>query len=140
MNKLLCLLLTALACPLAQAASLEPGNWQTTVSMTMPGMPFTPPPRTLTQCVSAQQASRPMQDVAKEMQGSDCKLADFTFADGKGHWKMTCSGRHASTGEGWISYENSKHYTSKTEMIMHDTGGGKMTITSDSKWLGPCTP
>lgn len=139
------LLLTALACPLAQATTLAPGNWQTTVTMSMPGMPFTPPPRTLTHCLTppkgqTKPSADTMKDMAKQMQRSGCEMQDFTFKDNSGHWKMVCSGQHPGTGEAWITYESSKHYTSKTVMTMHDTGGGKMTISSDSKWLGPCTP
>lgn len=138
------LLLAAVFCPLlAQAATIEPGNWQTTITMSMPGMPFTPPPRTITHCVTppkahAKSSGQSMEDVAKSMQRSGCSMEDYAFKDGQGHWKMTCTGQHPATGEAWINYTNNKHYTSKTVMIMHDTGGGKMTITSDSKWLGAC--
>jgi hypothetical protein len=137
------LLFSACAClllPLATQANpnIRPGEWQTTITMNMPGMPFAPPPRTISTCVTPQQASGSMEDRVKAMQKSDCKLTDFSYKNGRGHWKMICQGRHPATGEGWMTRQDDSHYETKAQMNMQDTGNGVMTITSRAVRVGDC--
>ncbi len=146
MKKLLTVLLLSLfASPVTALAdsnySVKPGKWEITVTMLMPGMPFTPPPRTFRQCVTPEQASLSMKKQMQKTQKSGCEVESFDFAQGEGHWKVSCHGRHAASGEGWVTINSDKtRYTTKTEITLHDTGGGTMTIKGDASWIGNCTP
>lgn len=140
MHKLLVLLPFLITLPLGTQAAeqLTPGNWKVTVSMHMPGMPFAPPPRTIEQCITPEMAKGNVEAMVNENQQSECKMQNFEFKQGKGSWKVVCSGRHSGVGEGTITLEGSKHYTSETRLTMSDTGNRVMTMTSDAHWTGPC--
>lgn len=120
------------------ADQLTPGDWRITVSMQMPGMPFTPPPRTIHQCITPDMAQGNLKAMVEQNQQSDCKLTEFSFNSGKGKWKIVCSGRSAGTGEGTITLDGSKHYTSETRLSMQAAGNNVMTMNSDARWTGPC--
>lgn len=118
-----------------------PGKWTTTIHMIMPGMPFTPAPRTFSNCVSEADARLSIKDMVGDLLGPDCTLDDFSTsntADGKqAHWETSCTGKHAKKGTGTLTLLSNKHYKLASKVMLLDVGG-TMQINSEAKWQGSC--
>lgn len=118
-----------------------PGKWTTTIHMIMPGMPFTPAPRTFSNCVTAAEAQVSMQQMVSNLLGPECTLEDFSSSDGSAgklaHWHTTCVGKHAKKGTGTLTLINAKHYQLASKVMLLDVGG-TMQINSEAKWQGSC--
>lgn len=132
------LLLPLVTTSLAGSSPIAPGQWKTTISMLMPGMPFNPAPRSFINCISHEQTQAPLESLAHDTIGPECTLSDFSYSDGKGHWRSSCKGDRASEAETWLSIIDRNHYAIRTEMALLDTGGGVITISSQSQRLGDC--
>lgn len=118
-----------------------PGKWTTTIHMIMPGMPFTPAPRTFSNCVSDADANLSIKDMVGDLLGPDCTLDDFstsnTSAGKQAHWETSCTGKHAKKGTGTLTLLSNKHYKLASKVMLLDVGG-TMQIDSEAKWQGSC--
>ncbi len=118
--------------------NVQPGSWQTTVTMEMPGMPAGIPPRTSTHCLKADQV-KDNYSFADAMQshGKDkCKVEDLKLDGGKLTYRFTCEdGTNGSTELvfGGDSYEG----TTKATVAGH---GQPMTMIQHlkAKRVGDC--
>ncbi|HWT13397.1 MAG TPA: DUF3617 domain-containing protein [Allosphingosinicella sp.] len=78
--------------------SFQPGQWETTIqvtSMNMPGMPKgmaapTPPPTTVRNCLTAEQARQPSADFLTGSAGSGCRSENFSMANGRISGTVQC--------------------------------------------------
>jgi hypothetical protein len=116
---------------LAPAEAADPPGilWESTSQMTMPGMPFTPPPTTLKVCSPKVWTKPPP--------GGDatCVNTDFVKIGNKVTWSTQCSGRMAMTGTGEITFEGEDSYTGANNAT---ADGRSMTINLSGRKLGTC--
>ena len=111
------------------------GNWEVKAEMSMPDMPMSMPPMTLTQCVTKEQAQDP-QKYLPQGPGQKCTVSDFKMDDAKITWKMMCGGTgpEAMSGTGEIVYKEN----SFESVINMEGQGHKMMVKSTGKRLGDC--
>jgi hypothetical protein len=124
----LCMLLAALP---VWGLDLEPGKYEITAKVEMPGMPGGMPPQTMTQCLNEQ---NPVPDSSADSQG--CKITDMKTRGNTVTYTMECireGMKTKITGEMTYSFEGT------TQMSMGPTAGN-MTVTTviKGKRIGEC--
>lgn len=93
------LLSTCALAACGESTVIEPGQWQMNMSVTKveaPGLPAgtnipLPPPQTMSQCVTAEQARNPGADFAGGGQAGGCTSENFSMADGRISGTMQCN-------------------------------------------------
>jgi len=122
----------------ADHPNLQPGSWETSMTMEMAGMPARPP-ITTTHCIKADQV-KDNQSLADSMQTnskSKCKVADVKFESDKLSYSFTCDSGASGTSElvfGGTTYEG----TTKISVPGHGNGPMTMTQHFKSKRVGDC--
>lgn len=122
----------------ADHPNLQPGNWETSMTMEMAGMPPRPA-ITTTHCIKPDQI-KDNQSLAESMQTnakSKCKVSDVKFEADKLSYSFACDSGASGTSElifGGTTYEGT------TKISVPGRGAGPMTMTQHfkSKRLGDC--
>lgn len=117
----------------AAAAGMKPGLWEITTTTEMPGMPFTPPPMTVTHCYTPEDV-KDQQSVVPKQEG-DCRITDLRSTGSRVTWKMVCSGKQQGKGSGEITFSGSTAYQGKMKFT---TEGMTMNSSYKAKRLGEC--
>jgi len=128
----------ALAAPAAKGPNLHDGQWETTMTIHMPGLPVAIPPVTASTCITKKevvpQTNQP---------GQNCKIKNQKITDDIVEWTSTCTDQKGGTMEvtGKITYKGD---TFEGEMKMNMSGGpttgGAMSYTMTGKRTGDCKP
>jgi hypothetical protein len=124
------LALAVIPAALAAEPNMQPGNYDYTVKMEIPGMPFAMPPQKFQHCIT-------QDDVAKgkqyENQGNqDCETKNLKQSAGKASFDIACkdgttgSAEYTFTGDGM---------SGKTLMTKE---GHPMTMNMSAKRAGDC--
>jgi hypothetical protein len=122
----------------ADHPNIQPGNWEITSSMEMPGMPM-PPARPMTHCIKPDEI-KDNQSFADSMQARNkgkCKISDVKFESDKLSYSFACDSGASGTSEivfGGTTYEGT------TRMTVPGRGNGPMTMTNHfkAKRVGDC--
>lgn len=111
----------------------RPGNWEMTMQMDMPGMPFKMPPVKMTICITEEDLKDPNKAVPGDPK-SKCTVNDYKIDGNKVTWTVDCP-KQKMKGEGEATYtENS--FTANVHMTMEDR---EMTAKYSGKWKGECS-
>ncbi len=127
------LILTLTALP-AWGVDLNPGKYEITTRVKMPGMPGEMPPQTVTQCLSKQDL---VPGGTAGAQG--CKITDMKTEGNSVIYKMECRQDGMTIkSDGKITY-NGDTFEGTTQTHMGPSGGN-MTITTiiSGKRIGKC--
>jgi hypothetical protein len=128
------LMVLSFAATAAQAASgMKEGQWEITTVMEMPGLPFQPPPITISHCYTKEDIQK-QEKVVPEPQ-KNCKITNLNTAGSKVKWEIVCTGKNASKGEGEITFNGDSAYEGTTKM---ETKGSTITSRYSAKRTGPC--
>jgi hypothetical protein len=116
------------------ALDFQPGKWQVTSKVEMPGMPAPMPPVTVNQCMTEQEPVP-----TKSARGQACEILEMNTEGNTVSWKMKCSEPGGeSEGSGRITY----HGDSFEGSILTKVGGpgSDMVVTTrvSGKRLGDC--
>lgn len=122
----------------ADHPNLQPGNWETSFTMEMAGMPPRPA-ITSTHCIKADQV-RDSKSFAEHMQEHNkgkCQVSDLKLDSDKLSYSFACENGASGTTElafGGTTYEGT------TKMSIPGHGGAPMTMTQrfKSKRIGDC--
>jgi hypothetical protein len=118
---------------LAFAASpARPGKWEMTMTVEMTGM--TMPPRTVSYCLTKEEAENPEKLAPEARKGSDCKRTDLKIDGSTVSWKVSCE-KSKMTGEGKVTYSGDG-FDGGMHMTMPK--GGEMNAKYTGKYLGAC--
>lgn len=134
MRRLACLMMIAMCTP-ALGQEMEPGQWEFTTTMTVPGMPQ---PQTMTnkRCVTKED-SDPSRWADKQQAKSDCKVSPSKKSGGNYSWEVSCpSSGMRGTGTARVTSS-----TVDSELrLAADMGGQKMEMLTKTtgKRLGAC--
>jgi len=126
---------------LGQAPPRRDGNWEVTVEIATAEAGQAPhthlPPRTITQCVTPEDAADPKKSL---MKGNDlpagCVASDHKADDKKVSWTFKCDGPPPLTGTGEIEYTDENSYTGT---LTFSRDNRTMTVKYTGKRLGDCT-
>lgn len=123
----------------ADPANVHEGQWEITSQMTIPGMPFQPPPVTRTQCITKKDAvPKPEKD------RGDCEIS-MQKSDGstlKWHVKCVKNPTNQAEGDGEITYSGDSMEGKATFKIKHPRAPQPVDATQTMKGrrLGDCPP
>ncbi len=110
---------------------MEPGNWTTTVTVTVENAPIELPPKTITQCVTPEQAANP---VPPEDSGDgECRMSNFKIDGNVVTWSVYCA-KQKMSGNGSITYAGDSYegvVRMKSDQI-------KLKQTLSGKRVGDC--
>jgi hypothetical protein len=126
------LALTALVGPAGAASPMQPGLWEITGTMEMPGMSM--PPMKTTQCIKDADNT---DSIIPQTQ--DCTIQNQSMVGNTVRWSMQCrQGNSTMTGTGEITMGASS-YQGVTQMTMQD-GGERMQMTTryTGRRIGNC--
>lgn len=118
------------------APVMKPGLWEITMKMEGAGMPASISPTKVRHCYRAEDL-KDLRNTLPE-KNSNCKVSDWKESGNTVSWNMACTGEHAMTGSGSITYSG-ETYTGTTKMTMTH-GGQKMTMSQkySAKRVGDC--
>jgi hypothetical protein len=126
------LLIFGIAGTVSAGVDMQEGNWETTIEMTMEGMPFPMPPMTskVTQCLTKKDLV-PNTSTREQK----CEMKNQKISGNKVNWKMICVDKEGrSEGEGEMTYSGSSYKgVIKTRTT---TKGSNETIQSTMKMQG----
>ena len=124
---------------LAVQSPMRPGTWETTVKMSMPGMPAGAgmPEMKSSRCVTAAQLAK---DPAAGLSSATavqkgCTVSDYKATGNVVSWKMACTGDQPMTGTGELTFKGDT-YTGAMKMSMAQ---GELTMQMAGKRAGDCT-
>ena len=110
----------------ASRLKLQPGLWQLTTKMTVSGMPFAMPPRTLTlkKCLTHDQIQHPWREYQKR---KNCKQSGLKLTGNSASWQLACTGENAMQVEGSMRIDSPTKYHG--QMTMTGRVGGQTMKT-----------
>lgn len=130
---LLVLLISTPLLPAATEPAAPAGEkgvlWETSSQMSMEGMPMALPVQKMKVC-----ARKDQPPVGNDEQHK-CTNTDFKIDGKKVSWKTVCTGSHAMTGEGEITYSDADNYTGTIKFASSE---GSMTTKLTGKRVGEC--
>lgn len=115
--------------------NMQPGMWETTITMHMPGMPMVPPPTTQRYCITQEDLVPQDPQSAK-----DCQRLDHNIEGNTVTWNAECTHNGGVTvGSGKITYAGDTYQGSMEMEMRNGPGGGmKMTQTMVGHRIGDC--
>lgn len=122
----------------AAPANMQPGLWEITMKMEMPGMRGGGMPAT-----AVRQCIRPVdvEDARRTIpQNKDpkCNTKDYKMQGNTASWRMECKGPETMSGTGTITYSGSS-YSGATKLSIKQGGQTMdMTQTYSGKRIGDC--
>ena len=130
------IVLSALFTTIAFAApAMQPGLWQITSSMEMPGMPNMPP-MTMQHCVKP--ADIQQGGLVPQNPDPQCKMLDYRLKGNTATWRVECKGDMAMQGTGSMTL-GATSYSGTTALTMTQDGQAmSMTQRFSGKRLGDC--
>lgn len=132
------MMLGMLLAGLADAAppNMQPGLWEITTKMEMPGMPMQMPPQTVRHCYKKEDIKE-----SKDALPADktCKLEDLQQSGNTVRWKVACqTDSGPMNGNGEITYAGQSYAGSMTMNGKVDGQPINMTNKYSAKRLGDC--
>jgi hypothetical protein len=122
----------------ADRPNIQPGNWEITMSMEMPGMPARPA-TTSSHCIKPDHVrdSHSFAESMQERNRGKCKVADLKLESDKLSYSFTCES--GATGTSELVFAGTS-YEGTNKMTVPGRGNGPMTITQHikAKRLGDC--
>jgi len=121
------------ATPLIAADAMQPGMYEYTMKMEMPGMPFAMPPQTFQRCMTQKDVDQG--DYASNpREKSDCEISNMKRAAGKVSYDVACKGERPMKGH----YDFTMTQTSMTGVGTMDMEGQSMKQNMSAKRVGDC--
>lgn len=130
---LLSVLLSAVGCSSSDASgvNMQPGMWEWTMTMDMPGMPMAMPPTVYSACLTKEDL------VPKQPQDNqNCQVLKNKASGNSVEWKIECviPGGGKSVSEGKMTYSGT---TARGETKTH-AQGMEMSSTMSGRRTGEC--
>ncbi len=108
---------------------LQPGLWQVTATVEMPGT-TSPPPTTQTQCLSQDEVDA---DPAPGFSQGACQVTDVHRTGAKTTWKVDCGA--LGKGQGEVAVQSSTSYDGSMTL---ETAGVVIRTSIRARRLGKC--
>jgi hypothetical protein len=119
----------------AGGAGMKPGLWEINTTMELPGLPFAPPPTTMTHCYTAEEVGDRERFVPQ--QEGDCRVTDTTTSGNRITWTVVCSGENSGRGSGEMVFTGDSAYTGS---MVFEMEGMTMKSRYQARRLGNCQP
>ena len=122
------------------APDMQPGQWEITTTVEMPGMPMKMPPITTKQCLTKENIIPQQTPTGQMGENSPCAIKNVVTKGDKVIWDVVCHGKgHAMMGHGEIAYHGTTMEGEVTMTIdIPGQGKRKMTMHMKGKRIGAC--
>lgn len=132
-------LLAAVLCAgaMAEPSNMQPGLWEITTEMDMPGMPVQIPPQTTRHCYTAADLAEARNTVP---QGAEehCKMTEYQVDGNTATWTMECTGDTPMRATGSMT-SSADRYSGEMQSVMQGPGGNmQMTTRWRGRRIGDC--
>jgi len=136
-KKILFILAASLSGSAVAGPMMQPGLWEITTKMEMPGMPVAMPPTKATHCYTPQDVENTDKTIPKDQ---TCKLNSHSVAGNKVTWAVSCQDKNGTTtGNGEMTYKgNSYDGTMKMSVKAKGAAPMNMTYRYSGRRLGDC--
>ena len=115
------------------ADGMKPGNYEYTVKMEMPGMPFAMPPQTINHCLTQADVDKGKQyQTNNDQDNGGCEIKNMKQSAGKATFDMAC--KDGTTGKAEYAFTKDS-MTGKTVMTRE---GQPMNMNMSAKRTGDC--
>lgn len=128
----------------AAAGQMNPGQWEVTVRMEMPGMPpQAQQTHTVSQCITPELARNPRATVENFNTHAEgevkCTMSNFNVSGDTTTWSVDCTGDHPAHMDGEMILEGNAAYHGSTKMTLPGPHG-KMIMTQaiSGRRIGEC--
>jgi len=111
----------------------EPGLWEITAQVEIPGQQAALPPSTETECLSQADLDA---EPATTLDRGACRATDVQRSGNKVTWTITCDSPVSGKGKGEIAYRSSTEYAGAVTM---EIAGTTVRTTVKAKRVGACT-
>ena len=129
-------LIVAMPALAAELPSRKPGLWQVTTSIENSGAPV----RVIQQCIDAS-TDQMLQSNAGPFAPAACPGREVKSAADSVTIDSTCTvGGKSATAHAVVTGSFDSAYTMTVTSQSEEIPGGKMVMTMDARWLGPCAP
>lgn len=121
---------------LAYAAPvMQPGLWEITTRMDMPGMPAGMGQHTVQVCYRPNDVEDASKTVPKD---KNCDIKDYKLSGNTASWRIECRGETQMTGSGTFTYSGDSY--SGTSKFVMKTGGETMNMAQSysARRVGDC--
>ncbi|MEW6103814.1 MAG: DUF3617 domain-containing protein [bacterium] len=121
----------ALSAKAKEGVDMQEGLWETTMEITVEGMPFQMPPQKMTQCITKEDL---IPKTSEKEEEENCKIIEQKIIGNKVTWKAVCVDKEGKVEiEGEITYSGT---TFKGTIRMKGPGERGETINSITKLTG----
>ena len=117
----------------AAAPQMKPGLWEITTTMEMPGLPFAPPPTTMTHCYTKEELGERARLVPPQQE--ECRVTDTTTSGNRITWKVVCSGENSGQGSGEMVFSGDSAYAGS---MTFEAEGMAMKSRYQARRIGDC--
>ena len=114
----------------ADPGTMQPGRWNYTVKLEMPGMPFAMPPQSFQHCLT--QADVDSGKQYQDRQNQECQTKDLKQSPGKASFTLVC--KDGTTGTAEYSFTP----TSMTGKTVMNRQGQAMAMNMSAQRAGEC--
>lgn len=121
----------------AESSNMQPGLWEITTKMEMPGMPMQLPPNTMQHCYSAQDLAQAHNAVPQDESGN-CRIEDYKLEGNTASWSIVCSGPNAMRGRATMTMEPTSYHGSMKSSMQGPAGNMQMTTHWRGRRIGDC--
>lgn len=143
MKSLKCLVLSvgvsAFGVAFAGGASVQPGLWEIHDKVVMHGVPYSPPPQTYKECVTATEAKNFWRDL-QHNKDKNCRYTDVKISGNRASWHMQCNGKGGATqGTATAVIDGPTRYHAASDMTSSAGGRSfKIHVETTGRRLGAC--
>lgn len=109
---------------------MEPGLWEVTSTVELPGVPNPPAPTTQTECLSQKDVDA---DPVPELSQGECRVTDALRSGDTVTWKLDCGA--TGKGEGQVEYRSPTEYQGFMKL---ETGGTVVRTVIRARRIGGC--
>jgi len=116
--------------PARPAERVQPGLWEVTATVELPGAATPAPPSTQTECLSQHDVDA---ELVPELAKGGCRVTDARRSGDRVTWKLDCGA--LGKGEGEVVYQGPTAYQGWMRL---ETGGTTVRTTIRAKRVGGC--
>jgi uncharacterized protein DUF3617 len=121
----------------ASAAEIQPGLWEITTKMEMPGMPQSMPAHTMRHCYTKKDVENGKSTVPQS-EDKNCQIKNYKVSGDTITWSMECTGEHAMTTDGTMTVGATTYTGTMKSKMKQDGKTVEMNQTMAAKRVGEC--
>ncbi|HEX6828834.1 MAG TPA: DUF3617 family protein, partial [Burkholderiales bacterium] len=120
------------------APVMEPGLWEVTARIHVPGSPIREATQTLRHCYTADELADTRNALPRA--GPGCEVVDYRLSGNRATWSLACDGRARSSGGGEMLFGRYAYAATVWNEVTEQGRSIRVTQRIRAKRLGECLP